>query len=157
MSGFVLDLATLSRGASQVAVGCGAADLGLASPEWPGEVRGELAVELNGEQVSVRGRILALARLECARCLTRYDLPLEVPFEVFAERAGSGRSRDEEQALESDRYMMFHDGRLLDLRDEARETLQIELPMIPRCREECMGLCSRCGADLNQGPCACAP
>jgi len=29
------------------------------------------------------------------------------------------------------------------------------LPLKPLCREECKGLCSRCGADLNQGPCGC--
>jgi uncharacterized protein len=51
--------------------------------------------------------------------------------------------------------MAFHDGRQLDLGGEARETLLLEIPIAPRCREDCRGLCPRCGADLNDGPCAC--
>ena len=31
----------------------------------------------------------------------------------------------------------------------------LELPIAPHCRENCEGLCPRCGADLNDGPCAC--
>jgi len=27
--------------------------------------------------------------------------------------------------------------------------------MKPLCREDCAGLCSRCGYNLNQGPCNC--
>jgi uncharacterized protein len=29
------------------------------------------------------------------------------------------------------------------------------VPIAPHCREDCQGLCPRCGADLNQGPCGC--
>jgi uncharacterized protein len=25
--------------------------------------------------------------------------------------------------------------------------------MVPLCRPDCRGLCTRCGADLNEGPC----
>ncbi len=90
------------------------------------------------------------------RCLTTFEQPVQGPLDVFAERAGTGRAR-EERELERDEYMKFHDGRQLDLADEARETLLLELPMVPRCREDCKGLCPRCGADLNAGPCGCPP
>ncbi len=156
MSGFLIDLPSLPRGTSRVEVESEALELGLPQPEWPGRIRGELDLEKNGEQVSVRGRLIAVARLECVRCLREYELPLRVPFELFAERAGTGRRRDE-QALERDSFMKFHDGRRLDLREEARETLLLEIPMSPHCREDCAGLCPRCGADRNDGPCGCPP
>ena len=79
---------------------------------------------------------------------------LDVPFEVFAERSGTGSRRDEIE-LERGDYMMFHDGRKLELSDQVREALLLELPIAPHCREDCEGLCPRCGADLNDGPCAC--
>ncbi len=47
--------------------------------------------------------------------------------------------------------MKFHDGRRLDLREDARESLLLEIPIAPRCREDCAGLCPKCGADLNLG------
>jgi uncharacterized protein len=155
MSGFILDLATLPTGASRVVLESGAVELDLPPAEWREPVRGEFGVERNGDQVSVRGRLVSAARLECVRCLAEFSLPIAVPFEVFAERAGSSRHRGEEADLERDSYMQFHDGRLLDLRVGARETLLLELPLSPHCREDCAGLCPRCGADLNHGPCGC--
>ena len=32
-----------------------------------------------------------------------------------------------------------------------------ELPSLPKCREDCKGLCPRCGANLNNDTCSCDP
>ena len=154
MSSFVLDLARLPQGSSQVILEADATELGLPAEGWPGRVAGEHRVERNGERITVRGQVRGVAWLECVRCLRGYELALAVPLEVFAERAGTG-SRREEVELERDDYMMFHDGRKLDLSEQAREALLLELPIASHCREDCKGLCPRCGADLNDGPCAC--
>jgi uncharacterized protein len=45
----------------------------------------------------------------------------------------------------------------IDLADAVREALILAMPEYPLCREDCRGLCPRCGADLNQGPCTCPP
>jgi uncharacterized protein len=155
MSSFIIDLATIPLGFSRVEVETDAADLGLEVSAWSGPIRGGFDVQKNGERVSVRGRLDATAHLECVRCLKVFDLPVSVPLEIYAERAGTG-SRDEERDLERDHYMKFHDGRRLDLGEETREALLLELPMTPCCREDCRGLCPRCGADLSQGPCGCS-
>jgi uncharacterized protein len=154
MSRFAIDLGSLRQGRTLVELEAAAQDIDLSPDGWVGPVRGVFEVEKTGEKVTVRGSVTAAARLECVRCLTEFDLPLQVPLEVFAERAGSGRQRDEE-ALERDDYMKFHDGRRLDLCASARELLLLELPMGPHCREDCRGLCPKCGADLNAGPCGC--
>jgi uncharacterized protein len=153
----ILDLATLPNGSSRVALESDAASLGLPAAEWPGPVRAELEVEKHGERVSIRGRLVAIAELECVRCLKRFELAFQPPFETYAERSGSGRRPGDELELERDGTMLFHDGRRLELGNPARETLLLEIPVAPRCREDCRGLCPRCGADLNEGPCGCAP
>jgi uncharacterized protein len=154
MSRFTIDLGSLRQGNTPVELEAEAQDLGLPPEGWVGPVRGVFEVEKTGEKVTVRGSVAATARLECVRCLTEFDLPLRPSLDVFAERTGSGRRRDED-ALERDDYMKFHDGRQLDLCADARELLLLELPMVPRCREDCRGLCLKCGADLNAGPCGC--
>ena len=55
---------------------------------------------------------------------------MRVALEVFAERSGTGTRRDEE-ALVRDAYMKFHDGRRLDVREDARDALLIEMPIAP--------------------------
>lgn len=154
MSPFSIDLGSLPQGSSPAVVEADPTALGLSDEGWTGTVRGDFRVERNGDRISVRGELRAWMWLECVRCLKGFEMTLRVPFELFAERAGSGRRIDEE-ILERDDYMKFHDGRELDLSEEAREVLLVELPMAPRCREDCRGLCRRCGADLNDGPCAC--
>jgi uncharacterized protein len=155
MSGFVINLGTLRPGASTVEVRSEAQELDLLPAEWPGDVQGRLNLDRTGELVSVRGPIRATARLECVRCLETFDLPVEVALTVVADRGGGPRRLEEDLAADS--YMKFHDGRQLDLREEAREALLLDLPITPHCRQDCRGLCPRCGANLNEGPCGCAP
>ncbi|HEY6195389.1 MAG TPA: DUF177 domain-containing protein [Candidatus Eisenbacteria bacterium] len=156
MTGFVLDLATLRTAVAREEAEGTASDVGLSQPEWREQVRGSFAVERSGDRVTVRGSVRSRAHLECARCLREFDLPLEAPLVVYAERTGSA-SREEQTELERDDHMLFHDGRRLDLRETVREILLLELPITPCCREDCPGLCPKCGADLNLGPCDCAP
>src|SRR5262245_27823979 len=155
MSGFNLNLGIVRQGHSRVEIRAPAKELDLPEGDWPGEVRADLDVERNGEKLALRGRASAAARLECVRCLKPFEMPFDVELTVYADRAGSSR-RDEQEDLERDHFMRFHDGRQLDLGEETREALLIELPITPRCSEDCKGLCPRCGADLNQGPCGCS-
>jgi len=154
MAGFSFELGTLKAGATRLRAEAGAAELGLSETEWPRPIVGILDLERNGDTISVRGRLEAEATLECVRCLKPYSLPLDVPFEVYSERAGTGQQLEEEE-LERGDYMKFHDGRRLDVRDAVRETLLVELPIAPHCHEDCRGLCVSCGADLNEKECAC--
>jgi len=153
MSGFIINLAAMGPGRSRTEEEAEAKALDLPETGWPGPVRGDLDIERTGNQVAVTGTIGAVARLECARCLRTFDRPIEADLTVFADRTGSARRLEED--LERDQYMKFHDGRQLDIREEAREALLLELPITPHCQEACRGLCPRCGADLNLGPCGC--
>jgi uncharacterized protein len=155
MSDFILDLATLKPLHDRVVIEAPASEVGLPAAEWQGPIRASLRVERSGTRVTVRGDVASVVHLECVRCLREYDLEVSTPFTAFADRRGNA-SAAEEELLERDDYMLFHDGRRLDLRDSVRETLLLELPISPHCREDCPGLCPKCGADLNLGPCGCA-
>lgn len=154
MSGLIINLATLPAGSSRLEATATSEELQLPPAEWPGEVEATLQLDRTADLVAVRGRIWSAARLECVRCLRSFDLPIATDLTVVADRAG-GRGRLEAD-LAADDHMKFHDGRQLDLREEAREALLLELPITPHCRQDCRGLCPRCGADLNDGPCGCA-
>jgi uncharacterized protein len=43
----------------------------------------------------------------------------------------------------------------IDLGPLVRDAIVLELPMAPLCREDCAGLCPRCGANRNEGDCGC--
>lgn len=155
MSGFHFNLATLPQGTSRLEVESTAAGVGLPEAEWPSAIRADVVLDKAGEQVTVRGTVRAVARLECVRCLESFDLEVASELMLYADRAGTSRHLVDEGELERDDHMKFHDGRKLDVAEEVRESLLIELPMAPHCREDCRGLCPRCGANLNLGPCGC--
>ena len=81
----------------------------------------------------------------CRRCLQPIVGRAEVDFrEMYSEKP-----------VEGDTYPIIHDQ--VDLELVAREAILLDLPLAPVCRPECAGLCPTCGADLNDGPCTCAP
>ena len=47
-------------------------------------------------------------------------------------------------------------GNWLDLLPMVRDAVHLAVPIAPRCRPDCRGLCPGCGANLNQGQCDCA-
>jgi uncharacterized protein len=93
----------------------------------------------------VTGRVSATAELECARCLVARVEPVSVDVcELFAPTGGGAQE---------DAYPLA--GPEMDLEPMLRDALALALPLNPVCGDECKGLCARCGADLNAGPCGC--
>ncbi|HEY8498013.1 MAG TPA: DUF177 domain-containing protein [Limnochordales bacterium] len=113
-------------------------------------------VEVSGSVTNVGKGFLVKARLrcecesQCTRCLApfRYVLEPEMEEMYYPERLRGTQP-------EGDDVANWYTGDVLDLTDAIRETLQLALPMKQVCREDCKGLCPRCGHDLNQGPCGC--
>lgn len=94
-------------------------------------------------------------RGECARCLCPIDDTLSFDFErtVVSEDTLS-RESDGEDDDYSDEYAVLDDGKL-DIDGQLREMLILEFPSKLLCREDCKGLCIKCGHDLNEGDCGC--
>lgn len=45
----------------------------------------------------------------------------------------------------------------IDVKEFVRQEIILHFPPIPVCSKSCKGLCSSCGADLNDKPCNCKP
>ena len=64
--------------------------------------------------------------------------------------------QDEEIELsEIDLVSVTYRGDEIDLIPEVDEQIVMELPLKPLCSEQCRGLCSNCGTDLNVADCGC--
>lgn len=99
-----------------------------------------------GETVNVSGIISALARTRCARCLCSVEQPMRAELsEVFVKQA--------QVSEDSEAHTM--DGYTVELEPLVKQALILETPMRFLCREDCKGLCSACGKDLNLGACEC--
>lgn len=97
------------------------------------------------------GRLEGVVQMECARCLT----PTTVT--VADDVAALLTDIANEDADDPDVFPLSDGGAAVDLRDAVREQWILAVPSFALCRPECRGLCAHCGADLNAGPCSCAP
>jgi uncharacterized protein len=61
---------------------------------------------------------------------------------------------EEVQNEDNDEIVLLEDGQV-DVGDLARTAFILEMDTKTLCSEDCKGLCPRCGADLNLGPCSC--
>ena len=120
----------------------GLAVTGSGVPEGA-EVTVEVMLDAVPGAVVATGRVSAPWRGPCRRCLADAEGTISVDVrEVFEEEP------DPEQTypIQGDR---------LDLGPLARDTVLLELPLAPLCREDCAGICPMCGADRNVAPCRC--
>ena len=118
-----------------------------------------------GEDVLLEGSLTSAFELECSRCLARYRQPLRESFRLVLEPAGDRVPGDPEaaQALARDGLCLgdefetgwYRGGGEIQLDSVCVELIALALPVQPLCREECAGLCPRCGADRNTSPCEC--
>jgi uncharacterized protein len=97
------------------------------------------------------GRIEGDVALECSRCLN--ETHAHVSDETHLIFAGEG---DDEVEDDPDVYVLDAKAQELDLRPALREEWLLVAPAFAVCRDDCKGLCPRCGKDLNTDSCDCA-
>jgi len=120
----------------------------------PAEVGGEAS--LKGEEVRLRGAIKTEVELLCDRCAAPSVGPLEVEFDTrFIPQTKAAGETDNVELLPEDLGVAAYEGDAVDLDELVREQILLALPSRNLCREDCKGLCQKCGANLNAGDCSC--
>jgi uncharacterized protein len=118
-------------------------------------IRLQLTVTREYDLIRVHGEVATGVRLGCARCLKEYEMAITSPFTIFYSRAAALPLDEEVELAEEDLVSATYQGDEIDLTPEIAEQVLLEIPFKPLCREECRGLCSVCGADLNVTECGC--
>ncbi len=106
-------------------------------------IYGEVSLLRTDRGILVSGTLNITLQAVCSRCLSPFDQPVTMKIEE------EYLSKAEEGAFTIDEH------REIDLSEAVRQYALLALPMKPLCREDCAGLCPRCGHNLNLGPCDC--
>ncbi|MFN2398736.1 MAG: DUF177 domain-containing protein [Gemmatimonadaceae bacterium] len=97
------------------------------------------------------GRIAGRAQLPCRRCLGPCEASVNEDVHLVFAEVGDDTADD------PDVFRIPQRSRELDLRGAVREQWLLAVPTFPLCKDDCRGICPRCGADLNEAPCGCEP
>lgn len=120
---------------------------------WPGHPIGS-PVLVSGKVVN-RAGIVTLDYTasfqyctQCARCCKEISRQMSCRFShsLVEELSNEGDEND---------YVILKDG-VLDMDGLAAEDISLELPTKALCREDCKGLCPKCGRNRNEGGCECS-
>ena len=109
-------------------------------------LKGAITATRTTEGIYIQGELESAAALECVRCLTEtivsLDFTLDELFYYPPQSAPPGENHVGEDGM-------------IDLGPLVRELSLLSLPTKVLCREDCLGLCQECGANLNDGDCGC--
>ena len=83
--------------------------------------------------VSIECNISGYFLLECSRCLEQFKYDVNIDFE---------------SSFDKDMYE-------IDILEQIRENLILNIPMQPLCKQDCKGLCQACGKNKNISTCSC--
>ena len=115
------------------------------------EIRAIEKVSVEGVAISendvivINASIKTKLKLSCSRCLDTFIYPIDIDIE---ERFTNNKELDSEE-------IMFVDGDTLDITEIIENSIISTLPIKRLCKEDCKGLCSRCGVNINIENCSC--
>lgn len=116
----------------------------------PMKVKGEITNTAGYMRMRLSAELVYVA--SCARCLAEINGSFSFELEKTVAPREVLSDLDEDKL---DDYAIIEDG-FLDADERLIEQLEMEFPLRFLCREDCRGLCQRCGKNLNEGECGCA-
>jgi uncharacterized protein len=125
--------------------------------EAAGPARGHARLMRTNDGILATGDLAFPVRLQCGRCLTPFEAPIQFHFEDEYKPSLSLVTGLPITYDPDDDSFLIDDHHILELTEAARQYALTALPMLPLCREDCAGLCPTCGHNRNEGPCDCAP
>jgi uncharacterized protein len=153
----IIDLITLQDSPYEFEVSLAPEEIDLDSDE----AKLKTAVKVEGKltrhiaQIDVEGTIGAQLEIECARCLQKIDKDLEFAFEAAFVTPENFTEAKEAELNASDLDVSVIEGNEIDMIELVREQILLNLPEQVFCREDCKGLCDKCGANRNLIDCNC--
>jgi len=113
-------------------------------------LRGQVHILRTEYGLFVQGEIATQVEIQCVRCLAPIFCSLTV--RLADQFARNPEALDQEQ---NPVFPILGKG-TIDLAPPLREHILLDLPLHPLCRPDCRGLCSQCGANLNEAQCECS-
>lgn len=100
-------------------------------------------------KVKVEGSVSLTFDTVCDRCLSKIPTTLKLEFDrvvVSPEITAEDEDADD---------MNFMEGYQLDVEAFVYNEILVNWPMKILCKEDCKGVCLKCGQNLNEGECGC--
>jgi uncharacterized protein len=116
----------------------------------------DLVYYRSGQEIFFKGSFGGTLEGTCSRCLRNYSFSLGKDFDFVLSSDPSEQGGKVGELDREDLGLSYYSTEEIDLAPLIKEQVMLALPTRPLCHENCRGLCSSCGIDLNQETCACS-
>jgi uncharacterized protein len=105
--------------------------------------------------IRLRGKFSGKFQVPCARCVEPVEIPLAADFDLIFRPATADSEAPERSITAPETEIGYYQKDSLLLEDVLREQVLLSLPVRTLCKEDCKGLCPRCGQNRNSEACSC--
>ena len=124
-------------------------DINLEEPFYD-KYRSEVVLTKIDDQMILEASTISGVRFTCDRCGVDYQRNVESKYKMVYMFTNVVDSKQE-----ADITYLSPDTININITDDVRDYLILAVPMKKLCKEDCKGLCYKCGTDLNKGSCNC--
>jgi uncharacterized protein len=146
----VIKITNLSQGAHEFTFEESVENLGLEKPFY-GKAKSSVVLNKLHDQLIVFVTSDFKVKFECDRCGVEYKSTLKSDYKMVYLM---NEAPEETDSI----YVSYlnRDADKIDLKNDIREFALLAIPMKHLCKEDCKGLCYKCGANLNFEQCKCS-
>ncbi len=145
----IIKFTNFNNGLHQLEFEKRALDLNL-PPEFKGDVKVKCKMDKSSHQIVLDCELSCFANFKCDRCNDEFPLNINSEFRlvyIFSEKI----IENEELNLQ----YLSPDATKIDFSVEVMEYCLLSVPLKILCKEDCKGLCVKCGLNLNIDTCIC--
>lgn len=145
----IIKISNLSEGDHNFIFDENSKEVGLTEP-FEGAVHLGINLRKSHSQVIIDNDLSLVCRFDCDRCATEYIDNLNTTYQIVYMFG--------EEPVESEAINVVYlpvETDKIDLKPELIEYAVLAIPMKKLCKENCKGLCYRCGINLNNENCSC--
>ncbi|MBO5734158.1 MAG: DUF177 domain-containing protein [Clostridia bacterium] len=102
----------------------------------------------SGGVLVLEAEVSAEIKTSCARCLKEIVMPLDFDFSETLVLSGQETDADADSVI-------FFEGTEIDVGEIAINNLLLNVSTKYLCRDDCKGICPKCGKNLNEVSCDC--
>ena len=106
---------------------------------------------IRGKELLITAETRLSVMIPCDRCLEQVSV--SIPYEIDRKLDMKQSDKDRVENLDENDYLTGMD---LDVDRLVYLEVLMSWPLKVLCKEDCKGICSQCGKNLNEGPCGCA-
>ena len=144
-----IKISNLSDGVHNYVFNEDSSELKLEEPFF-GNFQADVELSKSHHQIILNAVYFFNAHFECDRCSNDFVSALNGSYQMVYFFG----SKPDDEDIDNVTYL-HPDADRIEIGKDLRDFALLSVPMKKLCRDDCKGLCFRCGKDLNEGDCSC--